>query len=67
MGVWVGVDVGGKRKRFDVAVIDDCRVLELRSRQAGEQVVDIVLGNRPVVVACPPVRTKITETRLLLR
>lgn len=51
MAVWVGVDVGGKRKRFDVAVIDDRRVLELRGHQTCKQVVDIVLANRPEVVA----------------
>ena len=28
---WIGVDVGGKRKGFDVAVIDDQRVLDLRN------------------------------------
>jgi hypothetical protein len=35
MEVWIGVDVGGKRKLFDVAVVDDAQtVLELHSHLA---------------------------------
>jgi predicted nuclease with RNAse H fold len=49
--VWIGVDVGAKRKGFDVAVIDDRRVLELQSHLNCQQVVDLVIGNRPAVVA----------------
>jgi hypothetical protein len=49
--VWVGVDVGAKRKGFDVAVIDDRRVLALQGHLTCRQVVDIVLANRPAVVA----------------
>jgi predicted nuclease with RNAse H fold len=51
MAVWVGVDVGGKRKGFDVAVIDDRRVLTLQGHLRCRQVVDIVIDNRPAVVA----------------
>jgi predicted nuclease with RNAse H fold len=51
MAVWVGVDVGGKRKGFDVAVIDDRRVLVLRGHLNCRQVVDVVLEKRPAVVA----------------
>jgi predicted nuclease with RNAse H fold len=51
MAVWVGVDVGGKRKRFDVAVIDDRQILDLRNHLTCSQVVDMVLDNRPAVVA----------------
>lgn len=51
MAVWVGVDVGGQRKGFDVAVIDDRQVLELWSHRTCSQVVDIVLVNRPEVAA----------------
>jgi predicted nuclease with RNAse H fold len=51
MTVWVGVDVGGKRKGFDVAVIDDRRVLVLRGHLTCRQVVDVVLEKRPAVVA----------------
>lgn len=49
--VWVGVDVGGKRKGFDVAVIDDRRVLALQGHLTCQQVVALVLENRPAVVA----------------
>ena len=49
--MWVGVDVGGQRKRFDVAVIDDRRVLALQSHRTCQQVVEIVIANRPAVVA----------------
>jgi predicted nuclease with RNAse H fold len=51
MAVWVGVDVGGKRKGFDVAVIDDRRVLAVQGHLTCRQVVDIVTEYRPAVVA----------------
>jgi len=51
VALWIGVDVGGKRKGFDVAVIDDRRLLELQSHLNCRQVVDLVVGNRPAVVA----------------
>jgi predicted nuclease with RNAse H fold len=51
VAVWVGVDVGGKRKGFDVAVIDDRRVLALRSHRTCQQVVQIVIDHRPAIVA----------------
>jgi predicted nuclease with RNAse H fold len=51
VAVWMGVDVGGRRKGFDVAVIDDRRVLALQGHLACQQVVDLVLENRPAVVA----------------
>jgi predicted nuclease with RNAse H fold len=51
VAVWVGVDVGGKRKGFDAAVIDDRRVLALQGHLTCRQVVDIVTENRPAVVA----------------
>jgi len=50
VAVWFGVDVGGKRKGFDVAVIDDHRVLALRSHLTCRQVVDTVVERRPAVV-----------------
>jgi predicted nuclease with RNAse H fold len=49
--VWVGVDVGAKRKGFDVAVIGDRRVLVLQGHLTCRQVVDSVLDNGPAVVA----------------
>ncbi len=51
MPLWVGVDVGGKRKGFDVAVIDDHRVLVLQGHRTCGQVVEIVAENQPAVVA----------------
>src|ERR1039457_6841586 len=51
VALWIGVDVGGKRKGFDVAVIDDRRVLALQGRLACQQVVDLVVANPPRVVA----------------
>ena len=51
MAVWVGVDVGGKRKGFDVAVIDDRQVLALQGRLTCQQVVDLVMANPPGATA----------------
>jgi predicted nuclease with RNAse H fold len=48
---WVGVDVGGQRKGFDAAVIDDRGVLELRGRLSCRQAVDLVTAHSPAVVA----------------
>jgi predicted nuclease with RNAse H fold len=50
VAAWAGVDVGGKRKGFDVAVIDDRRVLALQSYLTRKQVVDLALANRPAVI-----------------
>lgn len=38
----MGVDVGGKRKAFDVALVDDQRLIGLRSRQSVADVVEWV-------------------------
>ena len=43
MAVWAGVDVGGKRKGFDLAVIDERRVLAIKGHLTSAAVVDIVL------------------------
>jgi predicted nuclease with RNAse H fold len=51
MALWIGVDVGGKRKGFDAAIIDDRRVLALKGRRTSKQVVDLVTMNPPTVVA----------------
>ena len=51
MAVWIGVDVGGKRKGFDVAVIDDRRVLALQGRLTCQQVVELAMTHRPRVIA----------------
>ena len=49
--MWIGVDVGGKRKGFAVAVIDDRRVLALQGRLTCQQVVDLVMANPPGAAA----------------
>jgi predicted nuclease with RNAse H fold len=54
---WIGVDVGGQRKGFDAAVIDDRRVLELIGRLSCQQVVHLVTAHSPAVVAIDSPRT----------
>ena len=51
VGRWMGVDVGGRRKAFDAALIEDDRLVEVRSRQSVADVVAWVLAARPSVVA----------------
>jgi predicted nuclease with RNAse H fold len=51
MDRWLGVDVGGPRKGFDVALIDDHQLLELARGLNCQAVVDLVGSCRPVVVA----------------
>jgi predicted nuclease with RNAse H fold len=48
---WIGVDVGGTRKGFDAAVVDERQVLALRGRLSCQQVGDLVMTCRPAVVA----------------
>lgn len=48
---WLGVDVGGKRKGFDVALVNDQRLLDLQGRLTREAVVEMVDKHRPRVVA----------------
>ena len=43
--------MGGKRKGFDVAVIDEHRVLALQNRLTCKHVVDLVATHQPAVVA----------------
>jgi predicted nuclease with RNAse H fold len=47
----MGVDVGGSRKGFDVAVIDRRRLVALERRQSLDDVVARVASTRPAVVA----------------
>jgi predicted nuclease with RNAse H fold len=63
VAVWVGVDVGGKRKGFDVAVIDGRRVLALQSHMTCEQVVDLAIENQPAVVAIDSPRSCAPDTQ----
>ena len=48
---WLGIDVGGKRKGFDAALIDESRLLKLAGRLTTEWVVGLVESARPSVVA----------------
>jgi predicted nuclease with RNAse H fold len=48
---WLGVDVGGKRKGFDVALVDDHRLLDLQDHLNHEEVVELVDTRQPTVVA----------------
>lgn len=47
---WLGVDVGGKRKGFDFAVIDRSRVVDLKGRASLKNVLDGVHAHRPELV-----------------
>jgi predicted nuclease with RNAse H fold len=51
MDRWLGVDVGGKRKGFDIALIDNRWVLALAGHLRREAVIDLVARGRPTVVA----------------
>jgi len=70
--VWLGVDVGGRRKGFDVALVDDRRLVDLRGRLDRDAVVALVEATRPGVVAidspqtCAPDGQKTRECELLL-
>ena len=48
---WLGVDVGGKRKGFDVAVVDDRQVVDIQGSLDHEAVAGLVAIHRPVLVA----------------
>jgi SAM-dependent methyltransferase/predicted nuclease with RNAse H fold len=48
---WLGVDVGGNRKGFDVAVVSERRLVALQARLDAEAVLAIVAEHRPAVVA----------------
>jgi predicted nuclease with RNAse H fold len=47
----MGVDVGGKRKAFDAALVEDHRLIDVRPRQSVDEVVEWVASARPSVVA----------------
>lgn len=55
MSCWLGVDVGGPRKGFDVALVDERRLLELEPRLDVPGVTELVGRTRPELVAidCP--------------
>ncbi len=51
MGTWLGVDVGGKRKGFDVAVVSEDRLLALHDHLDVTRVLELVREHSPLVVA----------------
>lgn len=51
MARWLGVDVGGRRKGFDVAVVDERGVVALVGRCDRDAVVRLVDAHRPRLVA----------------
>ena len=74
MTTWLGVDVGGRRKGFDAALIGDDRLLELAGRLTRDEVVALVDAAEPEVVGidsprcCAPAgRTARDSERLLAR
>jgi predicted nuclease with RNAse H fold len=69
---WMGVDVGGRRKAFDVALVEDRRLVGMRQRQSVDHVVAWVASVGPTVVAidsprscAPPGRTHRPEEKAL--
>ena len=69
---FAGVDVGGRRKGFDVALVEGGRVTGLFARQSREEVVSVLAAVRPLVVGidspceCAPAgeRSRSGERRL---
>jgi predicted nuclease with RNAse H fold len=51
MARWLGVDVGGRRKGFDTALVDDRRVIALAGQLDRRAVIEHVETYRPTVVA----------------
>jgi predicted nuclease with RNAse H fold len=51
MAQWLGVDVGGERKGFDAAVIDERSLLELHGGMSMASVVELAVARSPVLVA----------------
>jgi predicted nuclease with RNAse H fold len=54
---WMGVDVGGTRKGFHAALVDNQRLLGLRQHQSVDEVVAWVASAKPMVVAIDGPRT----------
>lgn len=71
---WLGVDVGGPRKGFDVALVDETALLRLEAGLDVQAVVAIVEETKPGLVAidsprayAPPGETSRASERLLAR
>ncbi len=72
MGRWLGVDVGGPRKQFDAALVEDDRVVALEPRRSVDHIVALVESSCPSVVAidsprscAPPGQTRRESKREL--
>jgi Protein of unknown function (DUF429) len=69
---WLGVDVGGPGKGFDVALVDERRLLRLERRLRRDDVVAIVRAEQPAVIAidsprsCAPAGAKTRDCELAL-
>jgi predicted nuclease with RNAse H fold len=57
MALWLGVDVGAERKGFDVALIDERSLLELRGGLSMASVVELAVARSPVLVGVDSPRT----------
>lgn len=49
--LWAGVDVGGRRKGFHLAWIDDARVVDLKNVHEPREVAELLARIEPLVVA----------------
>jgi predicted nuclease with RNAse H fold len=68
----MGVDVGGKRKAFDVALVDDQRLIDVRRRQSVDDIIVWIRAAKPSAVAidsprsgAPPGLTHRPEEKML--
>ncbi len=50
MSRWLGVDVGAQRKGFDIAVVDDRRLVALAARLCVGDVIELVKSETPTLV-----------------
>jgi hypothetical protein len=68
MARWLGVDVGAERKGFDVALVDEHALRELRGGLSVALVVELAVAWSPVLVAvdgprtCAPIRISVTPS-----
>jgi predicted nuclease with RNAse H fold len=71
---WLGIDVGGRRKGFDVALVDERRLVYLLGGLGRAAVLDRIRRDRPAIVAidsprlcAPDGQTARDDERLLAR
>lgn len=61
--VWAGVDVGGRRKGFHLAWIDDTRLVDRKNVHEPAELAEILAGIAPLVVAIDSPRTSADTDR----